>query len=86
MKRIMVTLEPLPIGDLTNYLNGILHESDRTERNAHAFETGVHRLADVGRVLEDVGPDIVQQVIQRVLASEPGDADCHVGNGGGGDL
>ena len=46
----------------------------------------MHRLADVGRVLEDIWPDIVQQVIQRILTPESGDANRHVGDCGGGDL
>ena len=38
-------------------------------------------MADVGRILENVGPDVVEQVVQRVLATETRHTDGHVTDG-----
>ena len=62
-------------------LQRVLQHFDGAECDPHALD-GVHEgLHQVGRRLEDVGPDVVKQVHQRVLAAEAEHAQRHVLDG-----
>lgn len=68
------------IGQNAN-LKDVLEHADRAEGDPHAVgavEKGLHQ---VRARLENVGPHIVQQVVQGVLAPEPVHAQRHVLDG-----
>jgi hypothetical protein len=64
-----------------NYLENVLKHADRAEGDAHAVSAVKERLDQVGARLEHVRPDVVQQVVQGVLAAETVDSERHVLDG-----
>ena len=68
------------------YGEGVVQEEGGPEREAHALDCEDERLDAVRRVLEEVGPRQVEQVLERVLAAEAEHAERHLSCAGERDL
>ncbi len=61
-----------------SYLQRVQHHPPRSNRHPEPFHCIVEGLHHVRRRLEDIGPDIIHEVHQRVLTSKPHDTQGHV--------
>uniref|UniRef100_A0A8W7PCR1 Uncharacterized protein n=1 Tax=Anopheles coluzzii TaxID=1518534 RepID=A0A8W7PCR1_ANOCL len=73
-------------GGMEQALQRVLQYLDRAERHPQPLDRVHERLHQMGRRLEDVRPDVVQQMDERVLAPEPVHAERHVLDRGAGRL
>mmetsp|Transcript_21279 Transcript_21279/g.52407 ORF Transcript_21279/g.52407 Transcript_21279/m.52407 type:complete len:375 (-) Transcript_21279:2187-3311(-) len=58
-------------GGVEEALDDVLEDTGGTEGQAHGLDGLEHRVDDVGRGLENVGPHEVEEVRQRILATKP---------------
>jgi len=67
-------------------LQTILHDLDRPQGNSHCVTSKDKTLDDMGRILQHIGPNEVEQMRQRILTPKSIDSQCQMGNSVDSDL